>query len=168
MTATAIDHPAPLVRARTAARMAALGVVWATAGVAGCQSVDAHGDPTETAAPPSCMDCHGHDYQGTAQAEGKDPAPLDHLKAGIGTDCAHCHSREEWRPAVAEAHAFPIQQGVHKAACAVCHNQPTAFSAFTCSTGFCHPKFKLAKQHAKVADFSSESAACLHCHPEGK
>lgn len=133
-----------------------------------CQTVDVHGEEVETTAPPSCMDCHGHEYHATSVAEGKDPAPLDHAKAGIGSGCADCHTKEAWQPAVAAGHAFPIEAGVHKAACVVCHNQPSNFSAFTCSTGFCHPSFKLKKQHSKVADFSSESGACLLCHPEGK
>lgn len=149
----------------SAVRVAAL---LAAAAFPACQSVDIHGEIDETTSPPSCMDCHGHEYHGTSVAEGKDPAPLDHAKAGIGTGCAACHTKEAWQPAVASGHVFPIESGVHKAACGICHNQPTNFSAFTCSTGFCHPNFKLKKQHSKVADFSSESGACLHCHPEGK
>jgi hypothetical protein len=156
------------IAARAAILAVRVAVLLAPAAFEACQTVDVHGEVVETTAPPSCMDCHGHDYLGTSAADGKDPAPLDHVKAGIGTACADCHSKEAWRPAVAAGHAFPIEAGVHKAACVICHNQPTQFSAFTCSTGFCHPHFKLKKQHSKVADFTTESGACLHCHPEGK
>ena len=65
--------------------------------------------------PTACVNCHLNDYQHTT-----DP---NHVAAGIGTDCASCHSISTWKGARFPNHpaVFPLTGGHAGRDCTDCH-----------------------------------------------
>lgn len=119
-----------------------------------------NGDYNNT--PNTCFACHSDEYNSAS-----DP---DHVQAGFSTDCATCHTEEEWRPANFDhdAQFFPIYSGKHEGEwteCIDCHSNTSDFSEFTCIN--CHMNPETDEEHEGVPGYIYNDNACLACHPTG-
>ena len=125
------------------------------------QCVTCHnGDYNNT--PNTCSGCHQDDYNQTDNPS--------HTALNFPTDCAQCHSQDEWVPATwdHDDQYFPIYSGAHQGVwseCSECHTNANNYSVYTCTT--CHTNPETNQQHSGVNGYIYESAACLACHPTG-
>jgi hypothetical protein len=120
-----------------------------------------------TRATRDCIDCHAADYARTAGT------PLDHSRAGFGTDCKSCHFPTRFKGARFQAHeaCFQIAGGPHSGiACLDCHTTLTSLvPTGTCSTNTadcmrCHTCAKMTPEHGSVAGFQCKDRKCYECH----
>ena len=117
-------------------------------------------------ASPDCYSCHQVDYQ----VKAKDP---DHIALNFTTTCGVCHDLTPgWKPALYKQHdlSFPIYSGKHNGtwnSCTECHPNSSSYSIFSCLTCHEHNKTDMDRAHEEEGGYSYDSAACLHCHPQG-
>ncbi|MBK8005547.1 MAG: hypothetical protein IPK12_16895 [Gemmatimonadetes bacterium] len=115
-----------------------------------------------TGTPSTCLACHQADYDNTANP--------NHLAANFPTDCASCHTTQQWLGATFDHDAsfFKIYSGDHRgewATCADCHQTPTNFGDFTCLSCHEHSQTKMDSEHRGKNGYSYVSSECLRCHP---
>ncbi len=114
-----------------------------------------------------CYACHLADYARTAGT------PLDHPRAGFGTDCKSCHFPVRFKDARFPAHdtCFQLSAGPHAGiGCLDCHTTLTSLATpGTCSTNTadcmrCHACSHETQTHATVAGFQCSNRKCYECH----
>ncbi|MFH1810307.1 MAG: cytochrome C [Pseudomonadota bacterium] len=119
-----------------------------------------------------CKDCHAQDLLRTRGRS------IDHQQAGVGEDCARCHSATRWTLAVFPDHdrCFPIAAGAHRGiACQNCHSGPVslavnACASFTADCTRCHRCSTMDRRHQSegVAGYQCAQRKCYECHPHGE
>ena len=119
-----------------------------------------NGDYNNT--PNTCVGCHLNDYNSTTNP--------NHAQAQFPTDCAVCHSENQWVPANFDhdGQYFPIYSNTHQGKwsdCTDCHANPNNYADFTCFT--CHGQSSTNNDHSQVNGYVYQSQACLQCHPTG-
>jgi len=112
----------------------------------------------------TCYTCHSNDY-----AQASNPS---HSAAHFPQTCQDCHGQTAWAPSTFnhDGNDFPIYSGKHRGewdACSDCHNNPSDFAVFTCTTS-CHPQSSTNNHHDGVNAYTYSSAACYNCHPTGR
>ncbi|MBK8953948.1 MAG: hypothetical protein IPM34_00120 [Saprospiraceae bacterium] len=112
--------------------------------------------------PNTCSGCHIEDYNNTL-----DPA---HLALKFSTECASCHTENQWVPSTFEhdGQHFPIYSGKHKGQwmeCRDCHINPTDIKVISCVV--CHLKQETDDEHQMVTGYFYQDQACFACHPTG-
>lgn len=112
--------------------------------------------------PTDCFGCHESDYNNA-----NDP---NHLANGFSTDCASCHTEDDWEPSTFDHDGmyFPIFSGEHKGEwdkCTDCHTTPNDFTMFSCTV--CHGRADTDGEHDGVNGYVYNSIDCLRCHPDG-
>ncbi len=115
--------------------------------------------------PNTCFGCHSNDYQSATNP--------NHATSNFSTDCETCHSENAWKPSTFDhdGQYFPIYSGKHRGewnSCSDCHNQPSDFSAFSCTNCHEHSQSRMQSKHQGVSGFVYNSANCLACHPTGR
>jgi hypothetical protein len=124
-------------------------------------------DRTFTRATADCFACHQADYARTAGT------PLDHVRAGFGTDCNSCHFPTRFKGARFAGHdaCFQLSRGPHAGiGCLDCHSTLTSLvAAGTCSTNTadcmrCHACSHVTQTHANVGGFQCSNRKCYECH----
>ena len=117
----------------------------------GLTCTDCHGDQTFAGTPTACFACHTE--------------PEIH-RGQFGTDCAACHSIDNWREVRLVEHVFPLdhaQEGGQTIACAVCH--PTNYVTYTCYSSGCHGEADIREKHVEEGIVPFDD--CMDCHPTG-
>ena len=128
-----------------------------------------HKNGIYTGTPNTCGNagCHLTQYNATASPS--------HIAAAFPLECQVCHTTTAWKPSTWNHDPyFPISAGsVHSPgrwnACTDCHTVPTTYTAFSCIN--CHEhssQTNVDGHHTGVAGYSYNSAACYHCHPQGR
>ncbi|MEI7828367.1 MAG: hypothetical protein WCI31_01285 [Prolixibacteraceae bacterium] len=106
-----------------------------------------------TTAPQVCVGCHQVQYN---------VAP-GHTKYGFSTDCAKCHTQDNWLSAIFD-HAvtnFPLTGAHSKVICASCHANGYTGTSTVCSS--CHlPAFNSSQNPGHVA--AGIPKECATCH----
>ncbi|MCB0686739.1 MAG: hypothetical protein KDC53_09440, partial [Saprospiraceae bacterium] len=116
--------------------------------------------------PNTCAGCHIDNYNATNNPP--------HQSSGFSTDCASCHSQNDWTPATFDHdnQFFPIYSGKHKgewSQCTECHTNAGNYALFSCTN--CHEhsnKSQVDNDHSEVNGYQYNSNACYECHPTGK
>ncbi len=109
-----------------------------------------------------CYACHAADYED------------EHRNSGFPTNCAECHSQDDWDGAGKIDHDgpfFPIYSGSHKGewdGCIDCHQSAPDMTLFTCISCHEHNQADMDDEHDDELDYVYESLACLSCHPDGE
>jgi hypothetical protein len=120
-----------------------------------------------TRAAVDCFTCHQADYARTART------PLDHARAGFGTDCQNCHLPTRFKGGWFPHHeaCFQITRGPHAGiGCLDCHSTLTSFAATgSCSTNTadcmrCHACGRVTQTHVNVGGFQCKNRKCYECH----
>ncbi len=131
-----------------------------------CFSCHDQGQPYNSISP-DCIHCHQADYQSASNP--------NHQVSGFSTDCAQCHTTSQgWKPAKMGDHDgeyFPIYSGKHQGewnSCTDCHTNASNYSSFSCIDCHEHTQAKMDSEHDEEGDYSWNSNACLHCHPDGR
>jgi hypothetical protein len=85
------------------------------------------------------------------------------------TACLACHA-DGTATGIDHSSFFPIgASSKHQAAqCADCHVSPTSRSVLGCADCHPHDAATTATQHARVPDFTFDSAACVRCHADSQ
>lgn len=113
-----------------------------------------------------CDDCHTQrdfsQVDGECIACHRDPE----IHAGMfGTDCAACHTIDNWTSAQLTKHSFPIDHGDEgEIACAMCHT--LSYVEYTCTNCHAHDAGEVRDKHleAGIVEFND----CMECHADGK
>lgn len=121
---------------------------------------------------PRCGACHAQDQLRTRGRS------VDHLRAGVGQDCAGCHTTVQWAPAALPEHdrCFPISAGAHRAIrCRDCHDREvtlavSACASFSANCTRCHRCRSMDSTHRSegVAGYQCAPRKCYECHPRGQ
>jgi len=120
-----------------------------------------------TRATVDCFTCHQADYARTLGT------PIDHARAGFGTDCKSCHFPTSFKGARFAAHerCFQLAAGPHTGIpCLGCHTSlASAASTGACSTGTadcmrCHQCTVVTPVHRNVGGFQCNDIRCYQCH----
>ncbi len=136
--------------------------------------IECHGEMRErtfSRAPRACVACHQGDFNRTPTLS------VDHVAAGVPTECNTCHQTFAWSPARFPAHdsCFYISSGPHAGIrCLNCHSSLTGFVANgTCSTNTaactsCHAHSEAATDplHANLppGSYQYRDGKCYGCH----
>ena len=118
-----------------------------------------------------CAGCHPqHDQAPMATAHA---AVVDY--AFTSSTCVRCHPDSTVERMA--SHPFPITAGNHtgaRSACLGCHTATRTdkpfgadFTTFTCYAAGCHDVATIQARHTQVPGWTSTSAACYRCHPNG-
>jgi hypothetical protein len=116
--------------------------------------------------PNTCFACHETEYNQTTNP--------DHQIAQFPTDCASCHTENEWVPSTFDHDGmyFPIYSGRHEGewnTCNECHTNAGNYTLFSCID--CHEhnnQSEVDDDHSEVSGYSYNSNACFSCHPTGE
>jgi hypothetical protein len=117
-----------------------------------------------------CYGCHQTDYQRTPMT-----AAIDHIAAGLGTDCRRCHNTFRFAPASYPEHdqCFRITSGHHaQIRCLNCHfllkSGPVTGACMSdtaaCSNCHEHTCARTNTLHAKVPGYECKDRKCYECH----
>lgn len=117
----------------------------------------------------ACASCHtGVSYKGVAHSCQACHAEPESHRGRYGTDCARCHTTEQWTGA-RFTHSFPLNHGVGKkktSACVTCHNDAADMTNYTCSNCHRHKPENTEKRHFKLG--IDDVSHCALCHPTGR
>lgn len=125
--------------------------------ISDCFQCHTNGGFTDT--PTACVACHQPEYNATTQP--------NHRDAGIGTDCAQCHTTAPgWMPARFDDHdqtAFPLRGAHTQTDCVACHADGFAGTPTACVA--CH---QADYDNANSPDHSAAQfpTSCADCHTE--
>jgi len=127
---------------------------------------------TSSAKPPTdCYSCHTAQWQSTATLGATIPNHLATDAAAIGivpTACATCHTTTNWLGATFTHNFWNVNHHGANGVCAVCHTNPSNYTAFVCSNGTCHPQADVTQRHQGNRSFVySTGATCYACHKGG-
>lgn len=111
--------------------------------------------------PTECNACHNANYQATQNP--------NHLKLGIGTDCATCHSTNpSWEPAKYAPHNnfFPLTGAHSSLSCGECHKNGSYTNTPNTCNGCHNAAFNASKNpnHAQLG-LSTDCASCHSTNP---
>ncbi len=117
----------------------------------------------------ACAECHkNQQYIGTSQTCAACHAqPQNHVGHFEG-NCAACHATTAWTGAKFD-HTFPLNHGGARRdakGCALCHDQPNDYRAYTCYGCHKHDPERTAAKHRRLN--AEELKKCAVCHPGGR
>lgn len=125
---------------------------------------DCHSRSTFAGLDPECATCHQADYDQSTKP--------NHKEAAFPTDCAACHSNENWRVGLIpegtsfkHPQTFPLTGGHAKPKCAECHTQGYVGTKAECVG--CHEKDFAATTQPNHAE-QKFSMNCAQCHNTGE
>ena len=102
-----------------------------------------------------CVSCHQEDYNSTTNP--------NHLTVDFSTDCMECHTTlPEWKPALYEHDAFPLNQGHTGIDCMQCHD-PADYSNISAECVSCHlDDYNNTTNPSHIG--ANISTDCMECH----
>lgn len=112
--------------------------------------------------PTDCYSCHKADYTSVSNP--------NHVTAAFPTTCQTCHTTTSWAGAIFNHTWFPIYSGTHAGkwtTCGDCHQNPSDYSVFTCTSCHAHDKATMDSKHSQVRNYVYNSVNCYSCHPTG-